>query len=112
MELRRDDVFWSAFTDELEKIAAGRPPNPAQLMKIRAKPRMPSPVPTPAQRPVLPAPSGSTITTGPQQPFVAQPPPNVSTVAPQTSIPLVSRQTNVPPFGTTAPRAASGNMMT
>lgn len=55
MELRRREVLWSAFTDELEKIAAGKMPNPAQLMKIKAQPRMPSPVPTPAQNPVLPA---------------------------------------------------------
>jgi len=104
MELHRDEVFWGSFTDELEKIARGKPPNPAQLMKqVRPTARPMSPVPTPATRPVVAPPPGSTITVGPQQAFVAQP--NVP------SRPLLGGQSNVPPFGSGSTNALSGNPM-
>ena len=118
MELYRDEVLWSAFTNELEKIAAGKPPNPAQLMK-RMKPtaRPMSPVPTPATRPVVAPPPPSTITVGPQQAFVAQPnkAPTSAVAAPMSATPtrpLLGGQSNVPHFGAPPARGASGNMIT
>jgi len=114
MELYRDKVFWGSFTDELEKIARGKPPNPAQLMKqVKPTARPMSPVPTPATRPVVAPPPGSTITLGPQQAFVAQP--NKMPMPQQASVPtqpLLGGQSNVPPFGAMPVRGASGNMMT
>ena len=112
MELHRDEVLWSAFTDELEKIAAGKPPNPMQLMK-RVKPaaRPMSPVPTPAARPVLAPPPPSTTTFGPQQAFVAQPNRAPAPIVAPTK-PLLGGQSNVPPFGASPIQGASGNMIT
>ena len=113
MELYKDEVLWSAFTDELEKIAQGKPPNPAQLMKkVRPAARPVSPVPTPATRPVVAPPPPSTTTFGPQQPFVAQPNKAPMAVMPPVTKPLLGGQSNVPPFGATPARGASGNVMT
>ena len=112
MELYRDEVLWSAFTNELEKIAQGKLPNPAQLMKrMKATARPMSPVPTPATRPVLAPPPPSTTTFGPQQAFVAQPNKAPMPMAAPTK-PLLGGQSNVPPFGATPARGASGNVMT
>ena|SRR5210317_1706538 len=99
MELRREDVFWGAFTDELEKIAAGKPPNLAQLMKIKAKPTQLVPVRT--QAAVLPPPPSATMVTGPQAPFVASPAKSL----PST---LTMGQTNVPPTSILPGQGLSG----
>ena len=112
MELYRDEVLWSAFTDELEKIAAGKKPNPMQLMKqVKPAARPMSPAPTPATRPVLAPPPPSTTTFGPQQAFVAQPNRAPVNMAAPTN-PLLGGQSNVPPFGAPPVRGASGNMIT
>jgi len=109
MELKGNNILWRAFTDELEKIAAGKMPNPAQLMKRVSRPpqMVRSSSPTPITSPVLSPPPGASIKTGPQMPFVAQPAPQVTQVAQR---PLLGGQSNVLPSNAYS-RTASGSMM-